>query len=157
MRPLLFNVLPLIILISHLLLSLGRARRLERRLQKGLPPRRGGRPGQDGEGAAHGPSIHGHAQGVRVRAYTVISFLSCPSSPLSYAKYYYALRGLSTKDPAHFPLKPLDEKDQIKLEERSRGLDKPRRHGPQPKEKPRIKRTVSADSYEMRPKRVILS
>lgn len=74
-----------------------------------------------------------------------------------YAKYYYGLRTLSTKDPEHFPLKLLDEKDQIRLEERSRGLDKPRRRGPQPKEKPRLKRTMSANSFEMRPKRIIIS
>jgi hypothetical protein len=73
-----------------------------------------------------------------------------------YAKYYYELRSLSEKDASHFPLKPLDEFGLKKLEERSRGLDKKAR-GQVEKEKPRLVRSTSHESYEIRPKRVIIN
>jgi hypothetical protein len=73
-----------------------------------------------------------------------------------YAKYYYELRALSQKDPAHFPMKCLDESGLKKLEDRSRGLDKKRRLQPLT-EKPRLKRSVSADSFELAPRKVIIN
>jgi len=73
-----------------------------------------------------------------------------------YAKYYYELRSLSEKGPDHFPVKPLDESGLKKLEERSRGLDKKNR-GTGEKERPRLTRSTSYDSYELRPKRVIIN
>jgi len=41
-----------------------------------------------------------------------------------YAKYYFELRSLSERDEEHFPLLPLDENGQHRLEMRSHGLEK---------------------------------
>jgi len=59
-----------------------------------------------------------------------------------YAKYYFELRSLSERDEKHFPLLPLDEKGQKRLEMRSIGLEK---HIP----KKNILRSESADHYKI--------
>lgn len=57
------------------------------------------------------------------------------------------------QDESHFPLKPLDGMGLKKIEDRSRGLDKKNRN----QAPPRLMRSVSAESYEIRPRRVILN
>jgi len=67
-----------------------------------------------------------------------------------YAKYYFELRTLSSRDEKHFPLLPLDENGQKRLEMRSIGLEKsfPKKH---------TLRAESNDHYELPPKLVSLN